>query len=88
MKFLLSYNFFDICCSGDIIDGRRLLSHNINQSKITSLDSFRLLSVHLSTTRTIVASPQGLYLFGGWNGKRALNDLHVLDVASGTWSEA
>ena len=31
---------------------------------------------------------QGLYLFGGWNGKRALNDLHVLDVASGTWSEA
>eukprot|EP00913_Durusdinium_trenchii_P033791 g31632.t1 len=28
-----------------------------------------------------------LYLFGGWNGKRALNDLHVLDVASGTWSE-
>ena len=29
----------------------------------------------------------GLYLFAGWNGKRALNDLHVLDVASGTWSE-
>mmetsp|Transcript_5359 Transcript_5359/g.16717 ORF Transcript_5359/g.16717 Transcript_5359/m.16717 type:complete len:526 (-) Transcript_5359:145-1722(-) len=28
-----------------------------------------------------------LYVFGGWNGKRALNDLHVLDVASGIWTE-
>jgi len=28
-----------------------------------------------------------LYVFGGWNGKRALNDLHILDVASGSWSE-
>jgi len=29
-----------------------------------------------------------LYVFGGWNGKRALNDLHVLDVASSVWTEA
>jgi len=29
-----------------------------------------------------------LYVFGGWNGKRALNDLHVLDVGSSVWTEA
>lgn len=28
-----------------------------------------------------------LYVFGGWNGKRALNDLHVLDVSSSVWTE-
>ncbi|CAK0875638.1 unnamed protein product [Prorocentrum cordatum] len=28
-----------------------------------------------------------LYVFGGWNGKRALNDLHMLDVASNSWTE-
>ncbi|CEL93311.1 unnamed protein product [Vitrella brassicaformis CCMP3155] len=28
-----------------------------------------------------------LYVFGGWNGKKALNDLHVLDVAKGEWHE-
>eukprot|EP00928_Gymnodinium_smaydae_P078349 TRINITY_DN6222_c0_g1_i1.p1 TRINITY_DN6222_c0_g1~~TRINITY_DN6222_c0_g1_i1.p1 ORF type:complete len:526 (+),score=114.64 TRINITY_DN6222_c0_g1_i1:260-1837(+) len=27
------------------------------------------------------------YLFGGWNGKRALNDLHILEVSSGVWTE-
>lgn len=25
-------------------------------------------------------------MFGGWNGKKGLNDLHVLDVESMTWS--
>mmetsp|Transcript_88738 Transcript_88738/g.185549 ORF Transcript_88738/g.185549 Transcript_88738/m.185549 type:complete len:522 (-) Transcript_88738:66-1631(-) len=29
-----------------------------------------------------------LYIFGGWNGKKALNDLHVLDVTTGSWTEA
>ena len=28
-----------------------------------------------------------LYVFGGWNGKKALNDLHILDIASMSWSE-
>lgn len=28
-----------------------------------------------------------LYVFGGWNGKRALNDLHVLEVSAGVWTE-
>mmetsp|Transcript_74769 Transcript_74769/g.139590 ORF Transcript_74769/g.139590 Transcript_74769/m.139590 type:complete len:512 (+) Transcript_74769:72-1607(+) len=28
-----------------------------------------------------------LYIFGGWNGKRALNDLHVLDVSTNVWTE-
>lgn len=28
-----------------------------------------------------------LYVFGGWNGKKALNDLHILDIASMAWSE-
>lgn len=28
-----------------------------------------------------------LYVFGGWNGKRALNDLHVLTVSTGAWEE-
>lgn len=28
-----------------------------------------------------------LYVFGGWNGKRALNDLHVLDVSTSVWTE-
>lgn len=28
-----------------------------------------------------------LYVFGGWNGKRALNDLNVLDVSSCVWTE-
>jgi N-acetylneuraminic acid mutarotase len=27
-----------------------------------------------------------LYVFGGWNGKRALNDLYVLDTATMTWT--
>lgn len=26
-----------------------------------------------------------LYIFGGWNGKRALNDLHILDIDKMTW---
>jgi len=28
-----------------------------------------------------------LFVFGGWNGKKALNDLHILDVAVGRWTE-
>lgn len=28
-----------------------------------------------------------LFVFGGWNGKRALNDLHVLETETMTWSE-
>lgn len=28
-----------------------------------------------------------LYVFGGWNGKKALNDLHILDVDLMTWEE-
>ena len=26
-----------------------------------------------------------LYIFGGWNGKKALNDLYVLDLDKLTW---
>merc|ERR1719446_856374 len=28
-----------------------------------------------------------LVVFGGWNGKKALNDLHVLNVHTGVWTE-
>eukprot|EP00397_Hematodinium_sp_SG-2012_P019350 GEMP01019877.1.p1 GENE.GEMP01019877.1~~GEMP01019877.1.p1 ORF type:complete len:515 (+),score=55.52 GEMP01019877.1:19-1563(+) len=28
-----------------------------------------------------------LYVFGGWNGKKALNDLHVLNVATSIWTQ-
>ena len=28
-----------------------------------------------------------LYVFGGWNGKKALNDLQVLNIATGQWCE-
>jgi len=27
-----------------------------------------------------------LFIFGGWNGSERLNDVHVLDTATGTWS--
>ena len=28
-----------------------------------------------------------LYIFGGWNGKKALNDLYILDLDKYIWSE-
>ena len=28
-----------------------------------------------------------LYIFGGWNGKRALNDLYMLDIDKLVWTE-
>ena len=28
-----------------------------------------------------------MYLFGGWNGKKALNDLHIYDIENDSWSE-
>jgi len=28
-----------------------------------------------------------LYIFGGWNGKQALNDLYLLDIEKLEWSE-
>lgn len=28
-----------------------------------------------------------IYLFGGWNGKRALNDLHIFDIEKEVWIE-
>lgn len=28
-----------------------------------------------------------LYIFGGWNGKQALNDLHILDIENLLWSQ-
>ena len=28
-----------------------------------------------------------LYMFGGWNGKKALNDLHMLDTEEMKWYE-
>jgi len=27
-----------------------------------------------------------LFIFGGWNGRRRLNDIHILDVATSSWS--
>ena len=27
-----------------------------------------------------------LFIFGGWNGKERLNDIHVLDTSTSTWS--
>jgi hypothetical protein len=28
-----------------------------------------------------------MYVFGGWNGKKALNDLHIFDIEKEVWSE-
>mmetsp|Transcript_2484 Transcript_2484/g.6503 ORF Transcript_2484/g.6503 Transcript_2484/m.6503 type:complete len:493 (-) Transcript_2484:273-1751(-) len=28
-----------------------------------------------------------LFIFGGWNGKERLNDIHVLDTMTGTWTK-
>jgi len=28
-----------------------------------------------------------LVIFGGWNGRERLNDIHILDIATSTWSK-
>lgn len=28
-----------------------------------------------------------LYIFGGWNGKQALNDLYILDIENLLWTQ-
>lgn len=34
----------------------------------------------------VLEETQELFIFGGWNGKERLNDIHILDTQTSTWS--
>lgn len=69
----------------------QMCNSDVNYSSTAALGDFRRVDVISQAPSPRAAHScdligNKLYIFGGWNGERALNDLHVLDLETRSWS--